>query len=330
MKPNRTIVIEGAGLPDLPAAKGLMEPSQCSPPQEQADSRVIVINDASEIIAHVALWWKDTPPMEGQVLGALGGFDALNEEAAKTCLETAGKRLREQACTIAVGPMNGNTWRRYRFVTESKDREPFLLEPTNPESHPLWWQAAGFHDLAHYSSSLMSLPCEPATSPRLRERLKKSGVTISDLNPAHYEEELAAIHALSLKSFASNFLYTPLDEASFIHSYTKVRDHVDPRFVRVAQRDGQLCGFVFAIPDLNALARGEQAAIIVKTLAVDPEARCPGLGSLLVDEVHEAAAAAGYTESIHALQHETNTSLKITKRNAGETFRRYTIYQKML
>ncbi|MDX1680229.1 MAG: GNAT family N-acetyltransferase [Akkermansiaceae bacterium] len=330
MSSQRIHFSPGCELPAYAVDPRLSHPEQCSPASEQADGRVMVLNEDSEILAHAALWWTSAPPLAGENPGVIGGFDALDEKTAETCLDAACEQLQEQGCSIALGPMNGNTWRRYRFVTESSGRPPFLLEPTHPENHPKWWQAAGFDELAQYSSSLMALPCEAATRPRLRERFAKSGLVIRELEHARYDEELAAIHALSLKSFANNFLYTPLDEESFIHSYHKVREHVDPRFVRVAERDGQLCGFVFAIPDLNALARSEKPALIVKTLAVDPEARCPGLGSLLVDIVQENAAQAGFTESIHALQHENNSSLRITARNAGEKFRRYTLFSKSL
>ena len=105
----------------------------------------------------------------------------------------------------------------------------------------------------------------------------------------------------------------------------KVRDQVDPDFVRIAERDGVPCGFVFGIRDLEAEARGEKPAVIVKTLAVDPESRCAGLGSLLVDEVHAAAYEKGYTEAIHAMEHETNTSRKITGRYGGRVFRNYAL-----
>jgi len=133
-----------------------------------------------------------------------------------------------------------------------------------------------------------------------------------------------------LKSFAANFLYSPLDEEEFIDAYRMVRDRVDPCFVRIAERAGVACGFVFAIRDLEAEARGGIPAVIVKTLAVDPDARCAGLGNLLVDEVHHIGWESGYTAAIHALQHETNTSLKITGRHHGRVFRRYALFSQPL
>lgn len=245
-------------------------------------------------------------------------------------LQAAEKRLREAGCTLAIGPMNGNTWRRHRFVIESEGRGPFLLEPRNAPGYPGWWQSAGFRELSRYSSSVMALDGEPVVAPALRERLLRSGLVIRSLDASRYDDELRVIHAISLRSFSRNFLYTPLEKEGFLEAYRKVKDHVDPDLVRIAERDGVPCGFVFAIADLEAATRGEKPALIVKTLAVDPESRCAGLGSLLVDEVHRLGREKGFTEAIHALQHETNTSLKITGRHQGTPFRRYALFSKPL
>jgi len=329
MKPD-VHIHEGSDCPALPLSEGLARPEQLAAAAENPDARVFLVRESGEVTAFAALWWSDTPPLEGHRIGTIGGFDAVDAEAAKNLLQAATAHLHEKGCTLAVGPMNGNTWRRHRFVIESSGRGPFLLEPRNPAAHPEWWRESGFNELSRYSSSLMSLDGEPAVAPALKARLERSGVIIRELDPARYDEELRAIHAISLRSFSSNFLYTPLEEEGFLDAYRKVRERVDPDLVRIAERDGTPCGFVFAIADLEAAARGEKPALIVKTLAVDPAARCAGLGSLLVDEVHRLGKAKGFTEAIHALQHETNTSLKITGRHHGTPIRRYALFSKIL
>jgi GNAT superfamily N-acetyltransferase len=330
MSSSTPIIQAGCEIPNLAVISGLPTPAECSPPHEQADARIIITNENTEIIAHAAVWWKESPEMPGHRLGAIGGFAAVDQASAKVLLDQACDALRQQGCTIAVGPMNGNTWRKYRFVVESDGHPPYLLEPAQPAEYPLWWQAAGFQELARYSSSLMPLPAPRSTSEAVRDRLLQNGIRIRSLNPDAYEAELKAIHEISIRSFSANFLYTPLEENAFIGSYLKVREYIDPRFILIAERDGVPCGFVFGIPDLNALKAGRKPALIVKTLAVDPKSRCGGLGGLLVDEIQHAAAEAGYTQSIHALQYEKNTSLKITQRNAGRKFRQYALFQKIL
>lgn len=300
------------------------------PDNVSSDAEVELVAGARSVVARAALWWRNTPVMDDANLGTIGDFEADDGEAAAILLAGAADYLREQGCHIAVGPMNGNTWERHRFVIDSNGRGSFLLEPRNPAEYPGWWKQAGFSVLSRYSSSVMPLDGVEVVSPALKSRLERSGVVVRRLDPARYEDELRNIHAVSLKSFANNFLYTPMEESSFLAAYRKVRDQVDADFVRIAERDGVPCGFVFGIPDLEAAARGEKPAIIVKTLAVDPESRCAGLGSLLVDELHRTGREKGYTEAIHALQHETNTSLKITGRHHGEVIRRYALFSRLL
>jgi predicted N-acetyltransferase YhbS len=321
---------QGPACSEFPLAAGLPPPDSLAPPADHPDARVFLAAPSGELIAHAALWCSETPLLDGEHIGAIGGFAACDASAAKLLLDGACARLRTAGCRIAMGPMNGNTWRRYRFVIECDRRGPFLLEPRNPTEYPGWWRKAGFTEISRYSSSVMRLDGRPTMAPALTARLSRSGLIIRELNHSRYDDELRAIHAISLKSFSGNFLYTPLEEAGFLDAYRKVRERVDPDLVRIAERDGVACGFVFAIRDLEAEARGEAPALIVKTLAVDPGSRCAGLGSLLVDEVHRIGFEKGYAEAIHALQHETNTSLKITGRQQGCVFRRYALFSKPL
>jgi GNAT superfamily N-acetyltransferase len=319
-------VFPGPDSPEVRLSDGLASPEELAPAGEHPDARVMLKAPSGVVIAHLALWWTSTPELDGQPIGTIGGFTAKDAEAARLILKAAVEHLRAAGCRIAVGPMNGNTWRRHRFVIESAGRPPFLLEPRNPVDYPGWWLEAGFTELSRYSSSTVPLTGEATVAPGLRARLARSGVAIRTLDPDRYDDELRVIHGVCLKGFANNFLYTPLEEAAFVAAYQKVRQYVDPDLVRIAERDGIPCGFVFAVADLEAAARGEKPALIVKTLAVDPGCRTPGLGSLLVDEVQQMGLGKGFTEAIHALQHDANNVLKITGRHHGEILRRYALF----
>lgn len=290
----------------------------------------VQVTASGKVVAEAGLWWRATPMLDGDRIGAIGEFSADDAGAAKFLLDDASDYLHGQGCKVAVGPMDGNTWQKHRYVVESAGRGPFLLEPRNPEEYPGWWTEAGFSILSNYSSSVIPLDGGEVISAAVRSRLAKSGVVVRKLRVSRYEDELRLIHAVSLRSFSHNFLYTPLEEGPFLEAYQKVRNHVDADLVIIAERDGAACGFVFGIPDLEAAARGEKPALIVKTLAVDPGARCAGLGSLLVDELHRIGREKGFTEAIHALQHESNTSLKITGRHHGDVVRRYALFSKTL
>lgn len=297
---------------------------------EAMDARIFLRDSHGTITAWASLWWNHTPQLDGTQVAAIGGFGALEETPALSLLEEATSRLRSLGFRTVVGPMNGNTWRSYRFVVESDGRGPFLMEPRNPPAYPAWWKSAGFAELAGYSSSLIPLDGRSTAPSALATRLASSGVTIRDIDPARFEEELESIHDVTLAGFSHNFLYTPLPREAFLTAYRKIKDRVVPNLVRIAERNGKPCGYVFAIADLEAASRGEEPALIIKTLTVDPAARCPGLGSVLVDEVQRRGHDAGFRHAIHALQYDGNTVLRITARHSGQRFRRYALFSKSL
>jgi len=293
------------------------------------DGRLIFRNEGVPV-GWASLWWRETPKLLRRNVGAIGGFGALDGNAAHVVLDACCRRLQEEGCFQVVGPMNGNTWRSYRYVVESNGRGNFLLEPRNPPEYPEWWRAAGFSEIGGYSSSAIPL-CGQSTVPDvLASKLAANGVVIRDLDMANYDKELAVIHDVTLVGFSGNFLYTPLPRDVFMDAYQKFRAKVDSRFVRIAEKYGKAVAYVFAIPDLEAAARGEHPALIIKTLTVDPAAKCAGLGSLLVDEVQRRGFEAGFREALHVLQYDDNQVLRITRRHGGERFRRYALFAKNL
>lgn len=277
------------------------------------------------------LWWRQAPALSGERLGAIGRFSAGSREAAGAILAEACEVLRAQGCTLAVGPMDGNTWRSYRLVTEPGSEPPFLLEPANPASWPAWWREAGFGSLAeYYSTATDDLSTRDARVEAAAGRLRAQGVSLRRLDMARFEEELERIHEVSVVSFQSNYLYTPLPREAFMAQYLAVRERVRPELVLLAEQDGRPAGYVFAIPDYAQAQRGEAVTtFIVKTLAVLPGRSFAGLGAWLLDEVHAEARRMGFRRGIHALMHESNQSRNLSA-HYGRTIRRYTLFSKRL
>lgn len=278
-----------------------------------------------------SLWWTKAPPLAGEKLGVIGHFGAADEIAARALLETVVARLREVGCTRAVGPMDGNTWRSYRFVTERGDNTPFFLEPWNPAEWPQWWERAGFAPLAQYASAAVDLEDAAAIDPRAAEleaKLAGRGIALRQFAPAQFEAELDRIYDVSAVSFTEAFLYTPLDRADFKAQYAAVKPLVRPEFVWLAEKGTQAVGFMFAIPDLGEVKRtGAASTLIAKTIAVRPECAGLGLGTVLFAKVHAAARAAKMKRVVHALMSATTRSQKLSA-HAGKPLRAYTLYSR--
>lgn len=281
--------------------------------------------------AEVLLWWTHTPTLPNERLGVIGGFKATGAAAAADALAQAEESLRAQGCTLAVGPMDGNTWRRYRFVTEPGAEPAFFMEPVNSAEWPAWWQAAGFTPLAQYYSAA-SDNLEPVDR-RIGEvaaRVRAAGISLRPIDPALFEEELGRIYDVSVVAFQENYLYTPLPRADFIAQYRAVQPIMLPELVCLAEKAGRTVGYMFAVPDQAQAQRGEPITnVIMKTIAVLPEMGGMGLGGLLFSEVHAAAKRRGFKRAIHALMHETNKSRRMSAHYA-RLIRRYTLFARRL
>jgi len=286
-----------------------------------------LIGEDSGVVASCAsVWWKDVPKMEGETLGCIGHFFASDTASGEMILSAALAELANHGVTRVVGPMNGNTWRKYRFVTGGSDEPSFALEPVNPDWWPRLWTRKGFEPLAGYHSSVITdLSRVDIRAERALKRLEQNGIEIREIEMAHFESELMKIYFVSERSFTRNFLYTPLPQDDFLQAYLPLAGFVDPRFALLAEVEGRPVGFVFGLPDVVQLKRENQCdTLIIKTLAVLPGREYAGLGTVLVERMREAALNAGYRRVIHALMYDSNESANIGK--DAELLRRYTLY----
>ncbi|MGA2217534.1 MAG: hypothetical protein ABSG51_05580, partial [Terracidiphilus sp.] len=237
--------------------------------------------------------------------------------------------LRRQGCTVAVGPMDGNTWRQYRLVTEPGAEPPFFLEPANPPEWPLQFERAGFKPLAEYFSALnTNLAFEDERIARHAARLAEHGVTIRTAEGENLNEQLGRIYAVSRIAFTQNLLYTELPENAFRAQYAKILPFAQPELVLLAEQGTELAGYLFAIPDLARAARGEPVdTFLIKTVAILPNKELRGLGRVLVARAQQQGLRLGFHRCIHALMHESNISRNISGHYAA-TMRRYTLYSR--
>src|SRR5688572_7551372 len=92
----------------------------CAPPQlpplqadlvarQQADEQWLLLEPEGEVAARCSLWWRNPPAYPGQRLGVIGHYGASNGEAGAQLLALACEQLAGRDCTMAVGPMDGNT-----------------------------------------------------------------------------------------------------------------------------------------------------------------------------------------------------------------------------
>ena len=281
--------------------------------------------------ASCSLWWSGERGVRGHRAGAIGHVRAADAASLAALLARACEALARQGCTLALGPMDGSTWGRYRAVVQRGPEPAFFLEPDEPDHVAAGFVAAGFGVAARYRSALEApIACGDPRLAGVESRLASEGIRIRPLDPAHWDAELRRIHALCMASFRASFLFQPIAVHEFVALHRPLGALVEPGLALVAEEGGRFVAMFFSFADrLEAERTGRATTLVVKTIATLPERRCAGLARVLAERVAVSAHRKGFRRAIHALMHEANVSAAWSAQ-AGRVFRRYALFAKRL
>ncbi|GEM45834.1 GNAT family N-acetyltransferase [Deinococcus cellulosilyticus] len=287
--------------PDLPPRAGAPAPSV-----------LFGFEENGHITARAALWDS----------GAVGHFDALSEEGALAVLHAVKEEAQQRGLSSVVGPMNGNTWFKYRLVSDFGDGKPFFGEPWQPSQYLSYFQKAGFQEGWHYLSSSAPSDVQDPRFQDLEEKFRQLGVTVRGVLPEKLEQDISSIHQLSLQAFQGNPFFSPIPEQVFRSLYLPVFQQLPTQFIFLAEHEGRMVGFFLAYPDPL-----DRSRIIAKTIAVVAERQYAGLGRYLTGLLNRAAQQAGIPTIIHALMHDSNSSTRLSHIYGSEIIRRYVLFR---
>jgi L-amino acid N-acyltransferase YncA len=262
--------------------------------------------------------WTATDLVGVRGMAGLIGRCFGEPESLAEALSLAVQRLQAAGASRILAPMDGSTWASYRVIVDdaSPDELPFSGEPEGSLLPAL--ANAGFQPGAFYQSRIADLPAQRPGRDRLARRLAGNGISVRLVQPDL--RSLSAVFDLASRAFARNAFYRPISLEAFCQ---RQRAGSQRRALWLAQgAAGNVAGFAYAYEDGTDPTR-----MILKTWATDPGLRHTGLGAHLADEAHEWAFAQGYRRAIHALMHEDNASLNLSRRFESRLLRRYALFE---
>lgn len=292
------------------------------------------VDSAAEPGARASVWIAEDLAGAPGRSGLIGHYEAMDGEVGVHLLHAVCEELARFDVRRILGPVNGDTWHRYRLELARGPGDPeiepanFATEPRNPARYAADFEAAGFAPVARYESRYEPRPVVDAKARAIaEERMRAGGLRSASLDPHRFEETLGAMHTLSLEAFAVNPYYSPLSREAFLALYAPFRTRIVPELVRLAfDANDRLVGYLFGFPDALALENGRPTRTVCKTIAVARDARGLGLGGLLLDEFRAASLALGARGILHALMHVDNVSMRLSSRRASVLFKRYALY----
>jgi hypothetical protein len=260
--------------------------------------------------------YLDAPDWVGAPTAALGAFTCKTAEAGGEVLANALSHIREQGIDRVIGPMEGDTWHSYRFVTESDGSPAFMLEPPDKPLCRDVLLRSGFTQISSYFSARVRLPQTEQAEPE-----ETDAFAIETWDGTEPEALFDQVFALSTEAFSKNAFYKPITRDAFLAMYVPLVPMLKRELIFFARRpDGSLAGFLFGVP--NYAEGPASRTAILKTYASLEK----GAGRHLAHAFHTTAAAAGYDTAIHALIHDDNLSALRSATEGAHVFRRYGLF----
>ncbi len=259
--------------------------------------------------------YLDAPDWDQAPTAAFGDFSCKSADGGAQVLAQAIERVRETGIRQIIGPMSGDTWHSYRFVSESDGSAPFLLEPTNKPHEPGVFTDAGFEQISGYFSARVPLAEAAQTTPPVTTEF-----AIETWDGQDPEQLFRQVFDMSVQAFAGNAFYKPISADDFLAMYMPIVPMLKKELIFFARHpDGGLAGFLFGIPNY---AEGPKAqSVILKTYA----SLSRGAGQHLAHAFHGAGLVQGYKTAIHALIHDDNLSATRSCAEGAQVFRRYSL-----
>jgi hypothetical protein len=260
--------------------------------------------------------YLDGPTWQDRPAATLGKFSCTSAEAGQAVLEQALSYVRENGLHQVIGPMEGDTWHSYRFITQSDDSPAFLMEPTTAALALDVFKTAGFYEISRYFSARVPLAQTAQSKPPAT-----TDFTIEAWDGKNPEALFAQVFALSTTAFSKNAFYKPITQEAFLAMYMPLVPMLKREFIFFARRpDDTLAGFLFGTP--NYAEGPKPSSAILKTYA----SLAKGAGQHLAYAFHKAALDAGYDTAIHALIHDDNLSAQRSAAEGADIFRRYGLF----
>lgn len=195
----------------------------------------------------------------GEQAAYFGYFESVKDQvSANECLNDCEKWAKEHGAKYLIGPINFNTYHKYRVNLDKKNPIPFMNEPFNPEYYEELLKENGFEVLNKYLSYITY------SDNKIRKWYKTYSQKIDimgfddysfqKVTPTLWMQHLKEIHQKSEIVFGDNFSYTPIDFETFQIKYGEFFSRlICPDTSLMAFYKGEIVGITLNFPNYDEI-----------------------------------------------------------------------------
>lgn len=192
--------------------------------------------------------------------GFFGFFESINDfEVAKALFDQAASWLREKGMLTMRGPANFSCNDTWGLLIDSFDMQPMILMPYNPPYYKDLIEQYGFKktkDLLAYKLETKGAVIPERVEKITQHVLNRGDIVIRNINMKNFRHEVEIIKTIYNGAWEKNWGFVPMSEEEFDHMAKDLKAIVEPRFVLIAEVNGEPAGFSLCVPNANeALAK---------------------------------------------------------------------------
>lgn len=275
-----------------------------------------------------------------------------NQEIAHALLSYIENWAKEKGMSKIVGPMGFNTQDPQGFMVQGFEHNPTISTNINFEYINRLLADERYSKETDYVVYKIDIPCEmPEFYEKIYNRMiSRDLYEVPEINSRkQIKPFIIPVLELMDECFKDLYGYQPLDDVDMKNMGKRFVRFLDPRFVKIVKKDGQLIGFNIAMPNLSEglrkakgrlfpfgilfILNAARRSIQLDTLlgAIKEEYRGRGIDVMMGYKTILEAQKAGFkfADSHHELEENTKVRAEM-ERLGGKVYKRYRIYKKHL
>jgi hypothetical protein len=231
---------------------------QKNPFYHEADRALFLARREGRVVGRIAaVENRAHNRFHGDRVGFWGFFECEDDQAAANALfRVAGDWLGDRGLDVMRGPMNPSTNYECGLLVDGYENRPTFMTAWNPPYYDALCRGAGMtaaKDLLGFWFPAAEPGYElPEFVKRQAERaMEKGGIEFRDLDPRHFEREVALCWDIYNDAWERNWGFVPMSRAEFEHMAKDMKQLLWPELAFLASVNGEPAGFMLAVPDYN-------------------------------------------------------------------------------
>jgi GNAT superfamily N-acetyltransferase len=314
----------------------------------------------SELVGTVAAFVnKRHNEFHDEQVGWFGAFETIDDEAvAHALIDTAAEWVRARGLPMLRGPQTLTTHELVGCLVDGF-MPPALLMPYNPTYYARLIESAGLQKVTDMYS--FYLDQDEARANGLYDRLarisqsimKRNKITVQVADPKNLKAAFANIKDIYNTAWDKNWGFVPLTPRELDAIVDGLGMVVDARMLYFGYVEGQLAGFILAVPDLNMAikhayprpgewevftllkvlwhwkVRNKIDTVRVPLMGVKSEYRSRGVDAVLYSHILQAITDCDYHKSDSGWILEKNETMVSIAQNFGSRiYKTHRLYEK--